>query len=413
MKSIISNSFGVTGLLVIRILTQALFLVLLTYILSINIYSGFIAITSLALILGSLSTMGAGYLMLNLRSKNKSNTIEVFCQFLPITILLGFAIFFVFMISSQYFTFSENISLKVIILIGICEILIIPLISLFGSVLYAKEYILMGQFIPYLPLVAKLLTVVLCLNINDFKGVDSFVELQVIVVFLSAFVAYFILKKKINFKFYWRIPAKTRLFNGAEYSLMHSTTLASSEVDKMLIINWLPSGEASLYSLANRIILASVMPIMGLLISAMPKLFFFANNPSRDWHKLLIYIFSIAILWGFGCAFLIYLFADLLTSLFNSDYQDIDKLLTFMAPLCFTVVLKGVVTAILASLGKPKVRFVLEVVGMIAFAISASFFSSIYQVKGIVVSMFVVDLFVCLIGLSYIIKNVKTGVVIT
>jgi len=317
------------------------------------------------------------------------------------------------MISSQHFTFSENISLKVIILIGICEILIIPLISLFGSVLYAKEYILMGQFIPYLPLVAKLLTVVLCLNINDFKGVDSFIELQVIVVFLSAFVAYFILKKKINFKFYWKIPAKTRLFNGAEYSLMHSTTLASSEVDKMLIINWLPSGEASLYSLANRIILASVMPIMGLLISAMPKLFFFANNPSRDWHKLLIYIFSIAILWGFGCAFLIYLFADLLTSLFNSDYQDIDKLLTFMAPLCFTVVLKGVVTAILASLGKPKVRFVLEVVGMIAFAISASFFSSIYQVKGIVVSMFVVDLFVCLIGLSYIIKNVKTGVVIT
>lgn len=402
----IKRSFSISGILGVRITSQAFLLILLTYVLEPDIYSNFIAVTSLALVLGSFSSLGSGYLMLELNSKNIMDPYTALCKAIPLSLLVGSALFCILIPSSYYV--NDALSINTIYLIGIIEIILLPILSLFGSALYADSKIVTSQLFPFVGIFSKLLAVIYCLNTSELQDPFTLTLVQLLFIALSTVLIFSVFANISTFKITFKLPNKEHMIKGSGYGAMHSTTLVANEIDKILIVNWLPSMEASLYSLSNRIVLTAITPCMAIIIAIVPRLYYLANNDSKVLRMVVFITLSASCVFGVFCGVILSVAAPFISLIFNQSYLGIEFFLYLMSPLCVSVALRAGITSIMATLGLVKKRIILELLGIIIFILASSILSRYYDAKGVILSLLFVDMFFCMAGLYIIDKKTKS-----
>ena len=404
---IAKSSIKTSGLLGLRVITQALSLVLLTRYLGTSTYGNFVALATLAVVMGAISNFGAGYLMLALKPKCDNAVAHVWRFAWPLTIITGIILLFIYYGISQILINSTIlISNELILLLGSTELILMPLIMLLSFALQSHNKVPLSQLLLLLTLLFKLVAIVLCFFYFPSTPLYSYIVFQFISVLLSLIFALLVVTSQIKLEWKPRFPELYELSRGAKYASMGVSNFTASEIDKILVINWLNNAEASIYSATSRIVSSVIMPVMAMLLSAQPKLFQNTEEKVEQSVKLIKTLFWLTCLWGGSSWILLTLSASYIAILFGEGFESMADIMPLLAFVSLPFTLRKTAGVILASLNKPMLRVKTELLGMCLFIVLIMILFPQWQLTGFIYSLLLSEIIMSLMLWFYIYNQI-------
>src|SRR5690606_25434202 len=139
VKGRLAQSSLQTGLVLgLRVGTQAIVLVLLARLLGPGLYGNFAAAASLAVVLGLIPNLGAGFVMLARGARDESGIAAVWRYAWPMTGLLGLLLLALYVAAASFIT-DPPLPVHVLLLLGAAELLFTPFTLLLSFALQARD----------------------------------------------------------------------------------------------------------------------------------------------------------------------------------------------------------------------------------------------------------------------------------
>lgn len=402
-KATIRTSF-VLGL---RLVVQAGTLLLVARMLGPEKFGTFAGIAALAVLVGAFSTFGTHFVLLGEVSKDRRQREQVLAYAVPTTLIGGSILFFVYMAICSL-TFSQiTLPISVIACIGITETILMPLFVLPVIEQLALEKTARSQLLMVFPPALRMLAAVGVILVMPEHPLILFAWLYMLTAFLVLFALNLYSKNTWLKVKQWRLIGKQELRRSAGYATLALTAVGPSELDKILAVKLLPLDVSGLYAAVSRVIGAATLPVIALLLSAMPRLFRDSEKNLLKNRRLMNYIFISVFLYGLLLAGLLWMLSPVFEWLFGKQYTGMTEILTW---LCFVVpglALRIAAGSVLITMDKPWMRASVEVFGMLALAISAMVFFQHLGAKGMALALAVSEwgMAVIGIGLSMYLRN--------
>jgi O-antigen/teichoic acid export membrane protein len=400
-KATISTSF-VLGL---RLIVQAVTLLLVARMLGAEQFGAFAGIAALAVLLGTFSTFGTHLVLLAEVSKSKERREQVLSYAVPATLMGGSILFFIYLAICLLVFSDIELPLSVIACIGVTETILLPFFLLPAIEQLALEKTVRSQLLMIMPLALRMFAA---------AGVTVAAPKQSITLFswlymLTALLALFLVKlynPGAWLKFgQWRLINRQELKGSAGYATLALAAAGPSELDKMLAIKLLPLDVSGIYSAASRIIGAAILPVIALILSATPRLFRDGEkNPLKN-QRLMNWIFISVFFYSMFLVIFLLSVAPVFEWLFGDQYMGIADILKW---LCFAVpglALRIAVGNVLMTTGKPWIRAGFEVFGMLVLAIFAAVFFQRWGGKGMALALAVSEWGMAILGLLLIARR--------
>lgn len=374
-----------SAVLGLRLLVQAGTLLLVARMLGPEQFGGFVGVAALAVMLGTLSTFGTHLVLLGAMSKDPGNREKVLPYALPTTLLCGGVLLAFFMLIGTQVLDGSGVVWDVLLAIGVAEMLLMPLSMLVVVELMALERTASSQLLQTLSLALRLIVAVL---------VGWWAPVEVLALYsygycMAAAVALVVLVACMPGCWppphLWRRPARQELREAASYAVLNITAMGPAELDKTLAVRLLPLPAAGLYAAGARVVGAVTLPVVSLMLSALPRLF--REGQSQRAARLLRWIFGATALYGLGLALALWWCAPLFTWLLGDQYEGVDEVIRW---LCFAVpgmALRIAAGSALMALGKPWVRAGFEMVGLVVLSGAAILMTMYWGMYGMALAL--------------------------
>lgn len=387
MGPISQSTIRTSFVLGIRLLIQAGTLLLVARLLGPDDFGLFAGIAALAVLMGTFSTFGTHLVLLGEVSKNHAQGTHILRYAIPTTLIVGSLLLFLYIFICLLFFHSLGVSLTVIICIGLTEIILLPLFLLSTTEELALEKTAQSQLLTIFPLALRTLAVVIVLLVNYAEPLILFAWLY----FISALLALGsrkIYKPNAWLKScQWRLANKQELKNSAGYAVLALTTTGPSELDKILAVKLLPLGISGVYVAAMRVIGAAALPVMALLLSALPRLFRSQAGEGVQSSKLNHWIVATAFIYSIFVASLLWFLAPWVEWLFGAKYQDMTEILQWSCLVMPALFLRITLVNILMTMNKPWLRAGVESLGMLILIVGAVLLYAHFGVYGIILAL--------------------------
>jgi O-antigen/teichoic acid export membrane protein len=377
-KATISTSF----VLCLRLFAQAGTLLIVARMLGPEQFGVFAAIAGLAVLFGAFSTFGTHLVLLGEVSKNQEASSRILAYAVPTTLICGSLLFLLYLLICSLFFKAVSISWIVYICIGCTEIVLLPVYLLPTIPFLARGKTALSQLLTILPLILRLVCAIIILFFDFGNSLELFSYGYVVIALLVLFVMK-INKKQAWLKVReWRLANRQELKESAGYATLALTALGPGELDKVLAVKLLPLGISGLYAAASRVVGAATLPVIALLLSAMPRMFREAeHNPMKN-QQLLTWIFILVLIYGFILVGFLWLAAPVIEWLFGVKYTGMVEILQFLAVALPGLALRLASGSVLMTFNKPWWRASFEFFGMFIFVCIALCFSRYWGVKG-------------------------------
>jgi O-antigen/teichoic acid export membrane protein len=382
-KSTLRTSF----VLGIRLLVQAGTLLLVARLLGASDYGLFAGIAALAVLIGTFSTFGTHLVLLGEVSKSPTLCTQILSFAVPTTLIFGCGLFMFYVTICSLLFDSFNPSFIVIVCIGVTEIILLPLFLLSTIEELALGEAAQSQFWVIFPLALRTCAVGLVFLVNSSEPLILFSWLYL----GSAFIALYCrklfkpdawLKPKD-----WRLANRRELKNSAGYAALAVTAAGPTELDKMLAVKLLPLGMSGVYVAAARVMGAVALPIMALLLAALPRLFRTHNAPANSLSQLNVWILITVLIYGVVVSSFLWWIAPWIELIFGSHYHGMTDLLRYLCYVIPLLLLRISLANILMSMNKPWLRALIESLGLVVLVLSAVILSSYFSVLGIIFAL--------------------------
>ena len=367
-RATIQTSF-VLGL---RLLVQAGTLLLVARMLEPFEFGAFAGIAALAVLLGTFSTFGTHLVLLGEMSKDPYQREHILSYAVPTTLIGGSLLFFVYIAVCLLFFHNVELSLSVILCIGFTETILLPLFLIPATEELALEKTARSQLLMIFPLSLRTLAAALVMFFDVKQPLVIFAWLYL----TSAALALLCMKwYKPNAWLSpnaWRLAKKQELKHSAGYAALAMTAAGPSEIDKMLAAKLLPLGIAGLYIAASRAIGAATLPVIALLLSAMPRLFRIGDDTSKQSKQLTLWVFGAVFIYSMCLVGILWLASPIFEWLLGVQYVGVADMLAW---LCFAVpalALRYSTGSILITMNRPWLRAGFEIVGVLILFIAAN-----------------------------------------
>jgi O-antigen/teichoic acid export membrane protein len=182
----------------------------------------------------------------------------------------------------------------------------------------------------------------------------------------------------------WQVACRSHWGGLSGYALMNVSANGVAELDKMLAARLLPFDAAGIYSAASRIVGSLVLPIMGMILSAMPRLF---RDGLASGMYLQYWLFVVAGLYGVLAAAVMTLIAPWVESVLGEAYAGIGELIRMLVFAIPAVCVRAAATNVLTTLERPWLRIGLELVGWLVIVVLALAFVQSRESTGLVFSI--------------------------
>lgn len=367
-KSTIQTSF-VLGL---RLLVQAGTLLLVARMLGPNEFGTFAGVAALAVLIGTFSTFGTHLVLLGEMSKDPHQREHILSYAVPTT-LIGGSLLFVLYIGICKLLFADILlPLSILICIGVTEIILLPLYILPTMESLALGKTARSQLITIFPLGLRMLVAIGILISSTTEPLLIFAWLYM----AMALLALVLMKWKKSSAWLsvkqWRLATRAELKHSAGYAALAMTAAGPSEIDKMLAVKLLPLGVTGVYIAASRVIGAATLPVIALLLSAMPRLFRIGDNTSKQSKQLTVCVFGAVFIYSMCLVGILWLASPIFEWLLGVQYVGVADMLAW---LCFAVpalALRYSTGSILITMNRPWLRAGFEIVGVLILFIAAS-----------------------------------------
>ena len=391
------SSLQTTALLGLRILTQAAVLVLLTRLLGPRLYGSFAAVASLAVVLGLLPNLGAGFVMLARNTRDDSGTADVWRYAWPMTALLGLFLLTVYVVAAGYIT-TPSLSMRILLALGASELLLTPFTMLLSFALQAHEKVPLSQVVQWLPLGLRVMAALPCFSLVDELRLSAYATLQLLASMLGAGFGLWITRRHV--KLDWRPRRATRheLREGASYAAMNLVAANPSELDKIIAVRAVGAHDAGVYAATSRVMTAAVTPVLAMLLASQPRLFRHAHEPTREGHRLIHLIAILALAWGVASGLMLALCSPLLPRLFGESFAGTAGLMPWLAAAAPFLSLRLAAGTVLVTRGRPGERIGFELCGVLALVVGMLVLAPHFGTRGLAMALVIAELSMVLIG---------------
>lgn len=401
------NAFRTSVMLVLRLLTQATTLVLLTRLLGPGVYGDFAAISSLAVLLGTVPTLGAGYIMLSRGSRAAGATADVWRYAWPMTLIIGALLLVPYVVAGSALIHGASVPLLGLVLVGASELLLVPYAQLCSFSLQSYEQVPLSQFLLWLPLGVRVLAIVPCFAVATEYRLLAYTELQFVAAIAAVVSCLLLTGKHIALDWRPRSPSTVELRDGTSYAAMHFIAMNPSEIDKIIALRTVGSHDAGIYSTTVRVLGAAVLPVIGLLLTAQPRLFRNANDRSQEPGRLVVTIAMLAFGWGLVCTVALLLSAPLLPHLFGPAFAETASLMHWIAAAAPSLALRLAGGTILVANGRPVERIVFELCGITTLVVGMVALTPRFGITGLAMATIVSETVMAVIGWLMVMRQLS------
>lgn len=405
MGPITRSTIRTSVVLGIRLLVQAGTLLLVARLLGASNYGLFAGIAALAVLIGTFSTFGTHLVLLGEVSKSPTRCAQILSYAIPTTLIFSSILFFLYIGICSLLFYSLSPSLIVIICIGITEIIVLPLFLLSTIEELALGKTAQSQLWVILPLALRTVVVAVVMLIGSSEPLILFSWLYI----GSAFIALYCRKVFKPDAWLrpkdWRLANKHELKNSAGYAALAVTAAGPTELDKMLAVKLLPLGMSGIYVAAARVMGAVALPIMALLLAALPRLFRTHNVPANSASKLNVWILITVLIYSVVISSFLWWIAPWIELLFGTNYHGMTDLLRYLCYVIPLLLLRISLANILMSMNKPWLRALIEALGMVILVLSAVIFSSFFSMLGIIFALAASEAIMLVIALFAVFSN--------
>lgn len=387
MGPITRSTIRTSLVLGLRLFIQASTLLLVARLLGPEDFGIFAGVAALAVLMGTFSTFGMHLVLLAEVSKNYVKCSQILSYAVPTTLIVGSLLFFLYIGICLLLFHNLNPSLFVIISIGLTEILLLPLFGLSTIEELALGKTAHSQLLVIFPLGLRTFAVALVLFLSFSEPIIVFAWLYL----MSAFVALYCRKLyKPNAWLkprQWRLANKQELKNSAGYAVLALTAAGPSELDKMLAVKLLPLGMSGVYVAAARVMGAIALPIMALLLAALPRLFRIHDNLEIESSRLNHWIIISVLVYSLLISILLWWIAPWIELLFGFRYSGMTELLRYFCFIIPLLLFRISLVNILMSMGRPWFRVGVETLGMFVLVFFMIAFYKKMDILGIILAL--------------------------
>lgn len=403
--SIARATLRTSAVLGLRLLVQASTLLLVARILGPVEFGAFAGIAALAVLMGTFATFGTHLVLLAEVAKNPARRDAVLTYALPTTLMSGGLLFAGYLLVCWLLFAHVGLPLVVIACIGLTETLLLPLFTLPATEELALEKTARSQLLMVLPLTLRTLAA---------GAVWWLAPAQPLLVFAWLYLASAVLALGLMRAYKphawpapsrWRLASRAELKYSAGYAALALTAAGPAELDKMLAVKLLPLGASGLYAAASRVIGAATLPVVALLLSAMPRLFRHSAESPAQARRLNRWIFASVFIYGLVLAGLLWLAAPLVQQLFGSAYHGMAQMLQWLCLAVPALALRISVASILMTMERPWRRAGFEVMGMATLVIAALALYPPLGAKGMALALAASEWGMVVVGYKLIVKN--------
>ncbi len=369
MRGPIARSTARTsGVLGARLIAQAGTLLIVARVLGPLDYGVFAGVAAMAVMLGTLSSFGMQIVLLADVSREPKCRDDILPFALTTTMICGSVLFASYLLLATMLMGNVDVGIGTLAALGLAELLLQPLLNLAGSEYQGQGRIATSQLLISLPVALRLIAALVIWALHPSNALRDYAWGYFCASGVALGLATYNLQQPWPGLRTWRLPKIKELRRAAGYAVMNLTAAGPGELDKALALNLLPLAAAGVYAAGARVIGALTLPVIALMVSAIPRLFSESATGTRRPSQLLRWLFGATLIYGVVLASILWVSAPLLESLFGSRYQALPELVRWLCPAVPGLALRIAAGGALMALGSPWMRVLFELVGMLLLA---------------------------------------------
>lgn len=392
----------------LRLLVQAGTLLLVARLLGPSDYGAFAGVAALAVLMGTVSTFGMNLVLLGTVSRDASRRFQVMSYAVPATLLCGTLLLAVFLTICLTGLREADVPFHVLLVIGATEILLQPLFGLPACEQLGLGHTARSQLLSTLPLTLRLCAAAGIL----FIGTAQPLTIYAYGYFTASVLALAFVSRVMPGPWprpgQWRLPDRAELREAAGYAALNVTTTSPGELDKTIATKLLPLAASGVYAVGARVIGAATLPVIAMILSALPRLFKDGYSDPERIIPLLRAIFSAALAYSTAVAAMLWFTAPVFTWLFGAKYHGIEHMLRILALVVPGMALRVSAGGVLMALGKPWMRAGYEAAGLAILVVTAGILVGIYGATGMPLALASAEWGMAMIGCLLTIRVVRS-----
>lgn len=388
----------------LRLIVQAGTLLLVARMLGPGQFGSFVGVAALAVLLGTLSTFGTHLVLLGAMSKDPVSRAQILSYALPTTLLCGGALLIAFVLICTQLLHASGVGWGVLLALGVAEMLLMPLSALAVVEVLAAEHTARSQLLQTLPLALRLVAAAAVgwLAPEDPLTVYGYGYCMATAIGLLVMLA--CLPRRWPHPRVWRRPSGQELREAASYAALNISAIGPAELDKTLAIRLLPLPAAGLYAAAARVVGAVTLPVIALMLSALPRLFREGHEQPQRTARLLRWIFGATALYGMGLAVALWCCAPLFAWLLGGKYEGVDEVVRWLCLAVPGMALRIAAGNALMALGKPWMRAGFEVAGLVVLSVAAMLLTAYIGIFGMALALVCSEWAMALLGSGLVVR---------
>lgn len=349
---------------VVRLIAQAGTLLLVAHMLGPEQFGTFSALAALAILLGALATFGTQLILFRAVARDISARENVLSYAVPTTVICGTVLLAVYLVSVKLLLAAPSYTLRIALALGTAELLLQPFIHLVCSEHHARGNLGRSQSLTTLPLVLRLIVAgsVALAPINDPLQVFAWAYLAATAGALLVALCYRAAPWPPLSR--WRLPRSSEIRDAAGFAAVGTTNKGLSELDKALAAKLLPLDGAGVYAAGTRVIGALVLPLVAMVLSALPRLARDRDGTTVGNRKLHRALFGIALVYGLLAAVGVWVGAPVIARVFGPDYEGLEGILVWQALALTGIPLRIAGGNVLVARGYAWTRTAIETLGL-------------------------------------------------
>lgn len=386
----------------IRLAMQAGTLLLVARVLGPERFGEFAGVAALAVVIGTLSSFGTNLVFLGEVSKEPGRRMHVLAYALPTTLLCGTLLLAVYLLFAGVYLSASGVSLMVLLAIGAAEILLQPLFAFLSNEHLAMERIARSQVVISLPLVMRLLAASLVFMVDAADPLAAFSFGYLIASAIALSLATATSSAPWPTLRDWRLPSRAELHQSSGYAALAFTACGPGEIDKTLAAVLLTPSSSGLYAAGTRVIGAVTLPVIAMLLSALPRLFREGHTQPRETTRLLRWILVAALLYSALITAVLWLAAPAFMGLFGPGYEGISQMIQWLCLAVPGMALRIAAGSMLMALGRPWMRAGFEIAGVIVLLVCSLMLTGRLGGTGMAVALACAEWTMAALGLALI-----------
>lgn len=368
-NDIARNTLHTSAVLALRLLIQAGNLIAVTRLLGPERFGEFAGVAALAVVLGALSSCGSHLVLLREMSRDPNRSHDVLPYALGATLAVGTLLLLIFFACVTILLPATHIALSVLLCIGLAELWLQPLLVLTSIDRQAHGRIASSQLLLTLPLALRLVAAWLIWALAMPRPLETYAVVYIGTAAVSLLAGLRGLSRAWPPIARWRLPRREEWLDTSGFAVLNMTAMGPTELDKTLALRLLPLSAAGLYAASARVVGALVLPVMALMLAALPRLF--RDGRNADGRKLLRGIFVSSLLYGLLAAIALRMGGSVLEWAFGARYQGMANVLHWLALAVPGMALRIAAGNALMAGSHPWLRAGTEVLGLAALCTAA------------------------------------------